>query len=68
MRSNVKRLHEFPTVLDQRIKIAEREIERQAATIASLTRDDHETEDASRHLNALQIKLNDLLRMKIKAK
>ena len=67
MRSNVKRLYEFPTLLDQRIEIAEREIERQAATIASLTRDDHETEDASRHLSALLMKLDDLLRMKIKA-
>ena len=67
MHSNVKRLCEFPTLLDRRIEIAEMEIERQAATIASLRRDDHETEDASRHLSALLIKLNDLLRMRIKA-
>jgi len=61
MRSNLKRVYEFPTSLDQRIWIVEREIDRQAATIASLTSDGHETTDAKRHLVHLLTRLNTLL-------
>ena len=61
-------VYDFPPSLDQRIEIAEKEIEMQNATIASLQRDGHVTTDASRQLGALLVKLRALLKMKIAAR
>ena len=68
MRSNLNRVYELPTSLDQRIEIAEREIERQETTLATLASDGHETTDASRHLVDLLRALTGLIRMKTEAK
>ena len=67
-RSNVKRVHESPTSLDQQIEAAQGEVERQDATIARLKSEGLEITDATQHLVALLIKLNDLLKMKIDAR
>jgi hypothetical protein len=68
MRRNVKRLYESPTSLDQQIEAAQGEVERQDATIVRLKNEGHEITDATQHLVALLIKLNDLLKMKIEAR
>ena len=68
MRSNVKHLYESPTSLDQQIEAALGEVQRQNATIARLESEGHEITDATQHLVALLIKLNDLLKMKIEAR
>ena len=43
----------------------QREIEKQEATLASLTEEGHETTDAKKRLVFLLTTLNDVLRMKI---
>jgi hypothetical protein len=75
MRSNLKGVYEFPegvyqfpTSLDQRIEAAQREVDRQEATIDVLKNDGHETADASRHLIKLLTTLDTLLQMKIETR
>ncbi len=67
MRSNLKRVYEFPTSLDQRIEIVEREIDRQTALIANLTRYGHGTTVANTRMVYLLTTINDLLQTKIEA-
>jgi hypothetical protein len=52
-------------MLDQQIKAAQNEVEKQEATIAVLKSGGHETADASRRLIVLLTTLNTLLQMKI---
>ena len=61
MPNNLASLYVSPPSLDEHIKFAQREIERQEATIGSLTSDGHETTDAKRHLVHLLTRLNTLL-------
>ena len=68
MRSNLKGRYDFPTALDQRIEATQRGVEKQEATLASLTDNSHETTDARRRLVYLLTTLNDLLRMKIETR
>ena len=68
MRSNLASRYEFPPPLDQQIEFLQREIEKQEATLASLTEEGHETTDAQRRLVYLLTTLNELLRMKIEAR
>ena len=67
MPSNLASLHVSAPSLDQQIDFAQREIEKQEATIISLTTDGHETADASRHLIGLLTTLDTLLQTKIEA-
>jgi hypothetical protein len=61
MPSNLRSKYKFLPSLDEEIDFAQKEIEQQERTIASLTSDGHETTDASRHLIDLLATLNTLL-------
>jgi hypothetical protein len=67
MLSNLKSRYDLLPSIDEQIDFTQRDIEQQEGTIARLTRDGHETTDASRHLTELLMTLNTLLQTKIEA-
>jgi hypothetical protein len=68
MPSNLASLYVSPPSLDEQIEFDQREIEKQEATIASLTSDGHEITDAKMRLVYLLKTLDALLRMKIETR